>query len=98
MNYDELMRMVSSFPRPKRYELHCHPSVIAAMKDAFKYTDGVHLFLRSNMVSSIDVFKHDDMMPGWYEIRCDGVTVNGGCLTLPVEDSSPDSPDSSPRP
>jgi hypothetical protein len=112
----------------KRYEFHCHSSVLALLKAELD-AGREHSYAYFPAFTSMDIFTHEEMRPGWYEIWCDGEVVQHGYLILPagryacrgcrfstdspqameehamdkhgqvvtVEDSSPDTPGSSPQ-
>jgi hypothetical protein len=77
-DFSEFVRFANSLPRVKRTELHCHPGVVIALRQAAPPEEYPPW---KPPMGTIDLIVSADMEPGAWEIREDGEVIKSGKLT-----------------
>lgn len=85
MDINELNALAASIKPIKRRELHCHPSVAEVLKEISTPGPRDPYGGMIGSLTGIDVFEHDDMTYGYWEIRVGDDVESYGALGFNYE-------------
>lgn len=79
--FKEFVDFANRLPRIKPTELHCHPGVVIALRDAAPEPEWQPALLPPP-IGTMDLIVQADMEPGEWEIRQDGEVIDSGKLAI----------------
>lgn len=79
-DFKAFVDFANRLPRIKRTELHCHPGVVIALREAAPPAE-YNPWSPPPSIPVIELIVDADMEPGQWEIREDGEVIKSGRLT-----------------
>jgi len=81
MDFASLARLVERFPKPKRRELHCHPSVVAYLRMTLPEAEPEPPWSGAiGSLTGIPIMEKPELEPCAWEFYEDGEMVDSGTL------------------
>lgn len=89
LTWSELNDFAAGLPKLRRTELHCHPLVLAALKEISDREPSFSALPPGGGLAGIPVYEHALWAAGYWELREDGtVTDSGTIVPLPAREAT----------